>query len=286
MSIVSAKCTCCGAEITVDDSKEALICEKCNSPFIVEKAIELYISEKETPEFETVDGVLKKYNGDSENVTVPDNVTKIGGGAFFKKYSLKSVVIPEGVKEIGDYAFAYCESLSKVTCPDCDETDVVVVFPRSLQYLGDHSFRGCTSLPPAIVFQNKDRIYHNGNPVFRHCFEDENEVVVMQKGHRTPHMYSSLGTFDMELSPLSNYLFGNDFIKDKVKYRDGRDKADIEKQEKLKQSSDRYSQSGSSSGSHRVHRSGIWKKNGLCAHCGGSFNLLKKCRVCGMKKDY
>ena len=42
MPFVSAKCTCCGAEITVDDTKEALICEHCNSAFIVEKAIELY----------------------------------------------------------------------------------------------------------------------------------------------------------------------------------------------------------------------------------------------------
>ncbi len=33
MPLVPAKCTVCGAEITVDNTKEALICEKCNSAF-------------------------------------------------------------------------------------------------------------------------------------------------------------------------------------------------------------------------------------------------------------
>ena len=39
MSIVPAKCTSCGANLTVDSSKDAAICEYCNTPYIVEKAI-------------------------------------------------------------------------------------------------------------------------------------------------------------------------------------------------------------------------------------------------------
>lgn len=35
----SAKCPSCGANITVDETKDAGICEFCNTPFITEKAI-------------------------------------------------------------------------------------------------------------------------------------------------------------------------------------------------------------------------------------------------------
>lgn len=39
MALVEAKCTNCGAKLEVDNTKEAAICPSCNSPFIVEKAI-------------------------------------------------------------------------------------------------------------------------------------------------------------------------------------------------------------------------------------------------------
>lgn len=42
MPLVKAKCTQCGADLTVDDSKEAWLCQHCNTPFIVEKAINNY----------------------------------------------------------------------------------------------------------------------------------------------------------------------------------------------------------------------------------------------------
>lgn len=35
----SAKCPNCGANINVDESKDAGICEYCNTPFVTEKAI-------------------------------------------------------------------------------------------------------------------------------------------------------------------------------------------------------------------------------------------------------
>ena len=283
MPIVPAKCPCCGAAINVDDQKEALICEHCNSAFIVEKAIELFNSEKETVEFIVTDGVLKKYNGSRSDVVIPDRITRIGGGAFIRNDVIKSVVIPKSVREIGDYAFAYCTSLSKVTCPGNEDTEDSVVFSENLEYFGDHCFRGCTSLPPIIMFLNKNRIYHDGDPIFRHCYDEAESIIVIQKDHHTPHLYSKVGAFDMELTPLSSHLFGLDFDKSKVKYKMGSDKDEKEIEQKTQIYNKVTSQK---SESHRVHRSDIWKKNGLCAHCGGSFNLLRKCKSCGMKKDY
>ena len=42
MPLVNAKCTNCGANIKIDDNKEAAVCEFCGSAFIVEKAINNY----------------------------------------------------------------------------------------------------------------------------------------------------------------------------------------------------------------------------------------------------
>ena len=39
LALVPAKCTQCGGQIKVDDSKEAGICKHCGMPFITEKAI-------------------------------------------------------------------------------------------------------------------------------------------------------------------------------------------------------------------------------------------------------
>lgn len=42
MSFLEAKCTQCGAFITVDDTKDAGICEYCGNAFVTEKAIKYY----------------------------------------------------------------------------------------------------------------------------------------------------------------------------------------------------------------------------------------------------
>ena len=42
MPLVNAKCTNCGANIKIDNTKDAAICEHCGSAFIVEKAINNY----------------------------------------------------------------------------------------------------------------------------------------------------------------------------------------------------------------------------------------------------
>ena len=42
MAMIPAKCTNCGANIQVDESKEAGICEACGTAFITEKVINNY----------------------------------------------------------------------------------------------------------------------------------------------------------------------------------------------------------------------------------------------------
>jgi predicted RNA-binding Zn-ribbon protein involved in translation (DUF1610 family) len=42
MPLVPAKCTQCGGDLQIDNTKEAAVCPYCGSAFIVEKAIQLY----------------------------------------------------------------------------------------------------------------------------------------------------------------------------------------------------------------------------------------------------
>ncbi len=62
-------------------------------------------------------GVLIKYTGSCQEVTIPAGVTKIEESAFEYTPGITSVTIPEGVVEIGYEAFCDCFYLAHVTLP-------------------------------------------------------------------------------------------------------------------------------------------------------------------------
>ncbi|MBO5289292.1 MAG: leucine-rich repeat domain-containing protein, partial [Spirochaetales bacterium] len=55
------------------------------------------------------------------SVTIPANVTSIGGFAFKNCSSLTNVTIPDSVITIGYYAFYNCENLASVTFTDTND---------------------------------------------------------------------------------------------------------------------------------------------------------------------
>ena len=75
MALVQAKCTNCGANIEVDQTKEAGICPYCNTAYITQKAIINYNST-----------IINNYsiNADTVNITGPnfDNLMKSAMSAF------------------------------------------------------------------------------------------------------------------------------------------------------------------------------------------------------------
>lgn len=108
-------------------------------------------------DFVIENGVLKKYNGNDAEVTIPNGVKSIGKSVFFRCKSLTEVFIPDGVKEIGDSAFSSCHALCNVHIADTVESIgnnsfrncialTEVHLPNSLTSVGENTFRTCKSL--------------------------------------------------------------------------------------------------------------------------------------------
>lgn len=53
-----------------------------------------------------------------KNSIIPNDIKKIGDGAFYFALGLKKVVIPESVEEIGEIAFRFCKDLEEVEIPN------------------------------------------------------------------------------------------------------------------------------------------------------------------------
>ena len=73
--------------------------------------------EPELPEFEINEKLLVKYNGKSANVVIPENITKIGAGAFKDNTYIVTVHIPDKVRDIAESAFEGCKALREINLP-------------------------------------------------------------------------------------------------------------------------------------------------------------------------
>ncbi len=64
------------------------------------------------------DVILVSYVGESTDISIPSNVTKIRCCAFYNCTKLTSVVIPDSVTNIGERIFEYCYSVTSVVFSD------------------------------------------------------------------------------------------------------------------------------------------------------------------------
>lgn len=102
-------------------------------------------------------GVLEGYQGDSENVVVPSDVSAISWIAFRGCKGLTSVTISDGVTRIDSCAFMYCRNLTSVTLPNglteigegafcCCSSLTSITIPNSVTGIGACAFEKCKSL--------------------------------------------------------------------------------------------------------------------------------------------
>ena len=73
------------------------------------------------------------------SVVIPNSVTSIGEGAFYRCTSLTSIIIPNSVTSIGRDAFYRCTSLTSIT------------IPNNVTSIGVYAFYGCTSLTSITI---------------------------------------------------------------------------------------------------------------------------------------
>ena len=117
MALVAAKCTECGANITVDDCKEAGICEFCNAPFIVQKAIHnTHISKTFNVEQMVVNKTINSQNHefDSRLAKAQDAEER------YFRLGPKAVIWSYGIRQ---------EGFNAVICYYCDAEEVGAHIP-------------------------------------------------------------------------------------------------------------------------------------------------------------
>lgn len=133
MAFVAAKCTQCGANIQVDDERDAGFCTHCGTPFVTEKVIHNYVTYNQTvTKFEQTTNInaqtVHMHNDEINRLFM------IEQGVLVKyKGKLKKVTVPEGVLEIGEDAFV----------PENEEKELyveVVTLPKSLTVIQKGAF--------------------------------------------------------------------------------------------------------------------------------------------------
>ncbi len=115
--------------------------------------------------------ILKVPGGWTGNFTIPEDITKIGDGAFANCRKLTSVTIPKSVTHIDRYGLSDCDSLTHITIPEgvisigekafasCDNLSSIT-FSESVTSIGADPFYLCSglniilNLPHHVSFKN------------------------------------------------------------------------------------------------------------------------------------
>ncbi len=100
-----------------------------------------------------------------DGVVIPESVTTIESGLFYKCTGLTSITIPESVTTIYHYAFRGCTGLTSITIPEsvysiCQSTFegcnglTAITIPESVVYIGPRAFAFCSNLTSITIPKN------------------------------------------------------------------------------------------------------------------------------------
>ena len=142
---------------------------KCLSPYFIYDNKVLFNKDKSK--------IIAFRDKNTTSYVIPDSVSCIEFGAFWKCYSLKRLVLPNSVTSIGESAFWHCFSLSSLVIPNsvtsvgkwafegCISLGSLVI-PDGVTSIGDGAFRDCSSLTSLVI---PDGVTSIGDNAFRHC---------------------------------------------------------------------------------------------------------------------
>lgn len=121
--------------------------------------------------------ILLAYTGSSKEVSVPEGVVKIGGGAFSGCGDLAHLMLPSSVAEIADFAFRNCVNLETIDLPEgitkigerafigCKKL-AHLMLPNSVAEIAGQAFKDCTRLEHIDL--PKDAVF-TGEGIFEGC---------------------------------------------------------------------------------------------------------------------
>lgn len=138
------------------------------------------------------DTILISYIGSQTELTLTDDITKIGNYAFVDDDKIVSLIIPDSVTEIGDYAFCNRMNTSALTNVDFGSNIVQIGksafkycrvledidLPSALKYIGDSAFAECEALVEINIPQVEYSYYlGTGAWAFEKCISLETVYV-------------------------------------------------------------------------------------------------------------
>lgn len=321
MPFVNAKCPNCGGSLQVDNGKRAAVCPFCKEAYVVEDAINNYITNNFTtidnlhadvvninsnPDFEIRGGELIKYNGAATDVIIPNTVKMIGGifddrshryyGAFQGCSLIRRVVIPEGVISIGgkDGSIPQYAGGAFLGCSSLEE----VVLPSTLSQIGECAFYECRSLRSIQFPQTLTSI---ANRAFERCSSLESVAIpsgvsvgfcAFYACHKLRRVEVSdnvklQGSVFSSCSELESVTLGNNISGTTFANSSSFESSNFDDTiwyNKQKEQIARIMRA------EKEKQDALLKsrmKANLCLYCGGEFTLLSRvCKRCGKKKSY
>ena len=168
--------------------------------------------------YSSIDGVLFNKEQDkilffpynkSDSYEIPDSVTSIGDGAFYRCYNLTNIIIPDSVTSIGNSAFFGCHDLTNIIIPDsvtsienyafCGCANFTsITIPDSVTSIGEGAFSGCRILTSITI---PDSVTSISNETFRFCYKLTDIII--------PNSVTSIGKMAFEACDLTNITIPN-----------------------------------------------------------------------------
>ena len=163
-------------------------------------------------------------------VSIPSNITSLGGSCFSGCTTLSNVQLPAGLKVIGDSAFLSCRTLTSESIPntvtkigdrafyECENLTDVLPFSTNIKCIGDEAFRGCLKLTADAATLFPSSLDTLGSAVFIDCRGITGEAVLpspyhdvyhklMQGDHRfVTNPVVGTGCYGIKMGPFANFF--------------------------------------------------------------------------------